>query len=249
VDATLIDEQAPLSSVRRPAATTTPSSGSAPDPRQRRIVVVLAGLAAGAAVVAAIGYRMGSGPAGERSPGGSAAAAAALSMHPREEEPGALPHSASAGAAADTLPPLVNVTNARTSPPASSAAGARVAVAIDASSARPGVGEPVDLSARVMGANGAHPKIEGAKFRIKGPGIVAGTELAALDDGTGVLKTTFTFLQPGRYEVGFSAVADGVGVKSARPLVVDDPSAPAAAPAPPAAAPAPAGSGSAAKWL
>jgi serine/threonine-protein kinase len=247
VDATLIDEQAPLPSVRQPAATTTPAAGRDADRHQRPLVAVLAALALAAAVVAVIGYRMGSGPVGERSVGGPAPAGAALSTRPHEEQPGALPPSVSAGAV-DPLPPLVNVTNARTSPPGSASVGARVAVAIEASSARPGVGEPVDLSARVMGAGGARPKVDGAKFRIKGPGIVAGTELAALDDGTGVLRTTFTFLQPGRYEVGFSATADGVGVRSARVLVVDDPSAPAAAPAPPAA-PASATSGNPAKWL
>jgi hypothetical protein len=247
VDATLADERAPVP--------TAPGPG--PAPRQRPVAVIVVGLAVGAVVVAAIGYRMGSGPAAERSSGGPAVAGAALSVHQREDEPGGVAPSLSAShsalavqaAVADPLPPLVNVTNARTSPPASASAGGRVAVIVEASSSRPGVGQPVDLSARVTGAGGAHPKVEAPRFRIKGPGIVAGTDLAALDDGTGVLKTTFTFLQAGRYEVAFTAQADGVGVRSARVLVVEDPSAPAAVPAPPANAPAGASGGAAAKWL
>ena len=123
------------------------------------------------------------------------------------------------------VPPLLGL-----SPPSSGAAPAGpVRVAVETSSARPGVGQPLDLAARLAGGATGHPRVEGAKFRIAGPGIAPGTELTAVDDGSGVLRTTFTFLQPGRFEVTFAARADGAPVRAMRLVVVDDPSAPGGA--------------------
>jgi hypothetical protein len=248
VDATLADEQPPTMPPQQPAPPRGPNA------------FVIAGLAVGVVVVAAIAYRAGSGPVVDRTPGGPVVAGAPHAvqpLQPRDEEPGALTAAQSASSAthsalavqADPLPPLVNVANARSSPAGSASSGGRSVVSVETSSARPGVGEPVDLTARVTGSGGVRPKIEGPKFRITGPGIVAGTELAAMDDGTGALRTTFTFLQPGRFEVGFSARADGAAVRSVRVLVVGDPSAPAPVQAPAGPAPAPAPGPPAAKWL
>ena len=112
-----------------------------------------------------------------------------------------------------TIPPLAGGRGA------SAAGGVRASV--DLSSAKPGVGQPVDFSARVLGAaRGA--KIDGAVFRISGPGIAPGTQLEAADAGAGVYRASFAFLQPGRYEVGFSARADGTPVRSARTVIVGD---------------------------
>jgi hypothetical protein len=114
------------------------------------------------------------------------------------------------------------------------------------------VGQPVDLTARITAAGPGHPRIESPRFRVSGPGIPPGTDLTALDDGAGVYRSTFTFLQPGRFDVSFSARADGAVARGGRALQVDDPNAPAApAPtpqqassaAPPAAVPPPA------KWM
>ena len=106
-------------------------------------------------------------------------------------------------------------------------------VTVDASSARPGVGQPVDLAAHVAAGTSGRPRVDGPRFRISGPGIPPGTELTALDDGSGAYRTTFTFLQPGRFDVSFSARADGAAARGGRALVVDDPNAPASpAPAP-----------------
>lgn len=131
-------------------------------------------------------------------------------------------------------------------------------VVVEASSAKPGVGQPVDFAARF--GPGARPaKVDGALFLIAGPGIAAGTALPAADDGTGVFRTTFTFLQGGHFDVTFTARADGSPARGARPVVVGDanvfppatptPAAPAAeAPGPPPAS-ANQNGGASARWL
>ncbi len=148
------------------------------------------------------------------------------------------------------VPPLTGARAASAAPPS---AGARVLV--EASSGKPVPGQPVDFSARVVAAGGAHPKVDGATFRVVGPGIAAGTQLAASDDGSGVYGMTFAFLQAGRFEVTFAARADGVAVRGARVVVVQaaqpapapSPAAESpAAPSPPPVAAPPAGS---VKWL
>jgi tRNA A-37 threonylcarbamoyl transferase component Bud32 len=157
------------------------------------------------------------------------------------------PTVASRGAAQPVdspLPPLVIGRASSAAPAASPAARAL----IDVPSGKPGLGQPVDLVARVSSATpGGHAKVEDARFRIAGPGIPAGTELGAADDGAGVFRTTFTFLQSGRFDVTFSARADGSAVRAARSLVVD--STPAVPPASSAGAVRVAAPPASAKWL
>jgi serine/threonine-protein kinase len=132
--------------------------------------------------------------------------------------------------------------------PAGGTAGVRAIVEV--SSAKPGIGQPVDLAGRIQGSPRA--KIEGASFHIAGPGIPAGTHLDGTDDGSGVLRATFTFLQSGRFEVSFTARADGVPVRGAHVVIVGDvkplPAAGAASSVAPLPAPSPAPSDST-KWL
>ena len=68
-------------------------------------------------------------------------------------------------------------------------------------------------------------------------------------------RTGFTFLEAGRYEVVFTAKVDGLTVRSARSVVVADPSVTGSGPlpgptpgSPEPSTPAPPASGSA-KWL
>jgi hypothetical protein len=159
--------------------------------------------------------------------------------------------------AASAVPPLAGV-----GPAAATQAGPGGArVAIDVSNAKPGVGQPVDFTARLLGARG---HLDAASFRFAGPGLGAGTDVPAADDGTGLLRTTFTFLQPGRFDVSFTAragSAPATTVRGARSLLVgvgagaagDAVARPGAASAPPVpATPAPATpapSASAQKWL
>jgi serine/threonine protein kinase len=164
-------------------------------------------------------------------------------------------HAASSDA---PLPPLTQIEKPGQIARASSSAGAAPASSpraiVDASTTKPGIGQPVDFSARLVGGStpARTPKVDGARFLIAGPGIAAGAELPASDDGDGVFRTTFTFLQEGRFDVTFSARADGAAVRSTRTVVVGEASA--RPPPPPAEAPTPAtnangATNSNAKWL
>jgi serine/threonine protein kinase len=131
---------------------------------------------------------------------------------------------------------------------ASAMAGATRAT-IDVSNGKPGVGEPVDLVGHLAGA---HARVDGAHFHIAGPGIAAGTDLSAVDDGSGAYHASFTFMQAGRFEVDFGVRADGTPARAARMLVVGGGQTPSPATAPtdaqPAATPAGTASGTA-KWM
>ena len=117
---------------------------------------------------------------------------------------------------------------------------------VDVSNPRPGVGQPVDLAAHIQGSS--RPKVDGATFHIAGPGIPSGTHLEGNDDGSGVFRATFTFLQGGRFEVAFTARADGAAVRAAHVILVGDVK-PLPAPASPSSlGPLPAPSDGA-KWL
>ena len=147
----------------------------------------------------------------------------------------------------DSVPPLAS---ARTPAGPMMAASLAARATLDASNPKPGVGQPVDFSARVLGAAGAaRAKVEGATFRVAGLGIAPGTKLDAVEDGSGVWRTTFTFMQGGRFEVTFGARADGAPVRAVRVVQVAGADGETKTP-PPAPSngdgPAPASS---AKWL
>jgi serine/threonine protein kinase len=125
-------------------------------------------------------------------------------------------------------------------------------VAVETSNAKPGVGQPVDFVARFP-ASGRPAKVDGALFLIAGPGVAPGTALSASDDGAGVFRTTFTFLEAGRFDVTFTARADGSPAHGTRAVVVGDPGGPSPAPAAEAPAPPPVNAtsngGANARWL
>ncbi|HEY5316441.1 MAG TPA: protein kinase, partial [Solirubrobacteraceae bacterium] len=126
------------------------------------------------------------------------------------------------------------------------AAGATLRAIVDLSSAKPGLGQPVDMAAHIQSPGRA--KVEGASFHIVGPGIAPGTHLDVADDGSGIYRATFTFLQSGRFEVSFTARADGAPMRSARAVIVGEvkplPAPGAASGAPPLPAPS-----DSSKWL
>jgi len=165
------------------------------------------------------------------------------------------PNNPSATALVEELsaPPQPSPVDSTIPPLASGRGGGTASLAratVDVSSAHPRIGQPVDLSARVVGAaRGA--RVEGAVFRISGPGIAPGTQLEATDGGSGAFRAMFAFLQAGRYEVAFSAKADGVPVRSTRSVVVGDATPqPQPLPAPDTSAPAPATAPTTSgKWL
>ena len=128
------------------------------------------------------------------------------------------------GLAQELAAPPASTSEASIPPLASGRPGvtaSAVHATVDLSSTHPAIGQPVDLTARIVGA-ARSAKIDGAVFRIAGPGIAPGTQLEAGATGAGAFGATFTFLQPGRFDVTFSAKADGLPVRSARSLVVGD---------------------------
>jgi serine/threonine-protein kinase len=142
------------------------------------------------------------------------------------------------------VPPLVTTTGRPANvPPALTATAPVPHATIDASTGRPGLGQPVDFVARIPG--GAHGRVEGAHFQFSGPGLSGTTEVPAADDGTGTYRTTFAFLQTGRFDVRFAALTDGALLSAARTIVVGE----AGATSRPPAAPAPAASPAGDKWL
>jgi len=148
--------------------------------------------------------------------------------------------------APESVPPLARTNGVPSGPSVAAATAANangaapaVRVALDASNARPAVGQPVDFVARVSGPPGS--RFDAASFHIAGPGLSAGTDMPAADDGSGVLRTTFTFMQAGRFEVTFNGRTASGPVRAARSVAVGDPSASSRTPAvPPAAASPPA---------
>ncbi len=118
-------------------------------------------------------------------------------------------------------------------------------VAIDASAARPKVGQPVTFTAR-LGSAPLHP-VEDARFVINGPGLAADTRLGTLPGGPGVYSATFAGLEPGKYEVVFDGRLDGATLHATRTVVLEA-DGPASVPssAPPANGTPPVPSG---KWL
>jgi hypothetical protein len=149
------------------------------------------------------------------------------------------PAAPAAPSEAPSVPPLVG-------PRPSPSAAARTT--IDASNGRPGLGQPVDFVARI--SNASRLRVEGARFQFSGPGLLGASEVPASDDGTGAFRTTFTFLQPGRFDVRFAAHADGSPLSAARSVLVGDTVAPTPAPRATADAPAPAASAAAGgQWL
>ena len=93
---------------------------------------------------------------------------------------------------------------------------AGVRVTLDASTAKPRVGQQVDLVAKIGGPGGA-PKStpEDPHFVIAGPGG-SSTRLPASPEGTGLFRASFSFLEAGKYDVTFSAKLDGNAVHAAR---------------------------------
>jgi hypothetical protein len=229
VDATLIgdDAVAPAAAAPRPAGGVRGARGVLV-----AVVCFLVG-ALGMIAIAWTAWRPMAARTAESSPGTAdrahdVVAAAAKAPADPIEPPQALPPldplpAQRPGASPNTVP---------ASPNGSPAPAGAVRIAVDASSARPGVGQPVDFTARVV--SGKVTRMDGAHFLIGGPGIAPGTEISAADDGTGVYRTTFTFLEAGRFEVAFAARADKTAVRSARVVLVGDANA---GPPPPAAAP------------
>jgi eukaryotic-like serine/threonine-protein kinase len=246
VDATMDDQQLPLSTpqlpLSSPASTTAPGSTPLPvsahrSPRAhgRAVAAILVCFLVGALGMGAIATRAGL-------LGGHSARPAPLDVDAHALAP-PLAHPPAPAQADPGIPPLAGTSTVGMAT-ATGAAGAPRA-SVDVSNARPGVGQTVDLAARIQGVN--RPRVDGARFYIAGPGIPR-TQLQATDDGSGVFRAVFTFPQGGRCEVVFTARVDGAAVRAAHVIVVGDikPLPAPVAPSPPGPPPA---STDGSKWL
>ena len=127
---------------------------------------------------------------------------------------------------ASTLMGLTDAGALVTPPRPVPAAGAPRAT-IDATPAKPKLGQSVEFVAKVLTSAGAAPKsvVTEGRFTIAGPGLGAGADLAAASEGN-VFRAGFTFLERGRYEVSFSGKVDGQSVRAARAVVIESPTPP-----------------------
>jgi hypothetical protein len=225
VDTTMADESAEVLTARR-------EGGGRP------LLIVAGCFAAGALIMGLVAYKaglVGTRGASAQRPSASASATATATM-PVNANP-STPIEIQAAAVNPVIPPLAAGPSAV--PSGSAASGARSS--IDVSNPKPSVGQPVDFVAHIAG--GAHARTEGARFHFAGPGIAPGTDVSAADDGSGAYRASFTFMQPGRFEVTFGARTDGTATRAARLVLVGDgrsAAAPTPGPAPvPSAAPTP----------
>jgi hypothetical protein len=94
---------------------------------------------------------------------------------------------------------------------------------LDASPLKPKLGQSVELTAHTFAASGGNPKsVSDAAFTLAGPGIGAGTRLAAMGEGS-TFRGGFSFLEAGRYQIDFTAKVDGTNVRATRNVVVEGP--------------------------
>jgi serine/threonine protein kinase len=247
VDSTMDDQQLPLSAPHAPLS--SPSSAAATGGTPLPVSTHRSPRAHGRTLAAIVVCFL----VGALGLGGIATRAGLLRGHAAQPPPLDVDAHALAPALADSrattpadpgIPPLAGTSAAGVG--AAGATGAPRAI-VDVSNARPGVGQPVDLSARIQG--NSRPRVDGARFHIAGPGIPPGAQLQATDDGSGVFRATFTFVQGGRCEVVFTARVDGAAVRAAHVIVVGDikPLPGPAAPGPPSGPPPASTDGS--KWL
>lgn len=140
-------------------------------------------------------------------------------------------------------------------PPQPSPAHASTATALDVTPAGPRVGQTVAFLGRVP----AKGKVVDPAFTVSGA-TLAPARMPALPAGPGVYRGAFAFLQPGEYQVVFTATVDGASsraerVVTARPLGAPAPTAPTAPtptaepPDPTPTAPTAAPTNSSARWL
>jgi hypothetical protein len=92
---------------------------------------------------------------------------------------------------------------------------------LDATPAKPKLGQPVDFTAKVA----TRSPVTDAHFQLVGPGLGAGAKLAALSDGA-AFRAGFTFLEAGKFEVSFTAKVDDKIVRTARVVVVESATSP-----------------------
>ena len=147
-------------------------------------------------------------------------------------------------------PPPLGGTPKHPNPPSSassaqpSAAHVEYKALVDVSVATPRLGQTVDMTAKVMPQKG---ELGDPGFTIAGPGVPGGVRVPAITAAPGVFKASYAFLEAGKFEIQFTAQAEGGKGPSAKRTVVAS-ADPPPSPAPPASTPAPAPMPSV-KWM
>jgi len=92
---------------------------------------------------------------------------------------------------------------------------------MDVNPAKPRVGQPVEVVVHLTMANAAPktPPTDGS-FTVSGPGVAPGTKVPSLADGTTTVRGALAFLEPGKFELTFTAKVDGREAKVVRSVVV-----------------------------
>lgn len=148
-------------------------------------------------------------------------------------------------------PPPLGGTPKHPNPPSSassaqpSAAHVEYKALVDVSVATPRLGQTVDMTAKVMPQKG---ELGDPGFTIAGPGVPGGVRVPAITAAPGVFKASYAFLEAGKFEIQFTAQAEGGKGPSAKRTVVASADPPSAPPAPPASTPPPAPTPSV-KWM
>jgi serine/threonine-protein kinase len=121
----------------------------------------------------------------------------------------------------DGVPPLAN---ARAPVGTTASVVTTAHVTMDSSNAKPNVGEAVDFAARVLGPDaGGGAKVEGAAFHVSGPGLAAGAQLDAANDGSGAFHRARS---AARASLAFGPTAHGRGARSGYHRVAQRPHLP-----------------------
>ena len=74
--------------------------------------------------------------------------------------------------------------------------------------------------------------IRAARFTVAGPGTPGGVRMPAVMIGPGVFKASYAFLEPGRFEITFTAQADDKPVSATRSITAVEVLPPVPTPAP-----------------
>jgi serine/threonine-protein kinase len=137
------------------------------------------------------------------------------------------------------MTPPSNATASASGQAASGVVAKSVSASVDVSTTRARAGQSIDFTARIatVPSSAARPSIDGPAFVVTGPGLGTGVRIAAVEDG-GAFRANYTFAQPGRFTVTFSARANSSNVSAAKAVTIagDAPSVMPPAP-PPSAAP------------
>ncbi len=121
-------------------------------------------------------------------------------------------------------------------------------VVLDTSVAAPRLGQPVELTARVLPPSPPKGGFDAAGFTVVGPGVPGGIRIPAQSPAPGVFKASYAFLEAGKFDITFSVQADTKALSAKRTVSAGESAPPAPTPTQTPTAPTPTATGSV-KWM